>query len=187
MILGGVSLGGWVCLDYALACPLNVHSLVLIAPAGATMGVKEEELRRLKRVFDYRNAEEFRRLINDYVLLHPKKIPSWVCALAVWRSRWNGHKHLLNNLTLHDWVGSRIESITQPAALVWGREDKVFPLQVGEEMSRVMTRARLFPLEDTGHSYLFERAEATCKGFMEGLDFVMGGAESERPTSPAAR
>ena len=43
MILGGVSLGGWVCLDYALHYPEDVKGMVLLAPAGATPQVGEEE------------------------------------------------------------------------------------------------------------------------------------------------
>jgi pimeloyl-ACP methyl ester carboxylesterase len=172
MVLGGVSLGGWVCLDYALHYPEDVKGMILLAPAGATPDVDEDELRGLREIFDYNSAGEFNRLINDYVLHRPRKIPWLVGALAVFRSRWNGHKHLLNNLSLDDWVGERVRSITAPTALVWGCEDKVFPVSVGEELLRSMPNAKLFPLDDVAHSYLFEHADATSLAFVDGLQFV---------------
>lgn len=174
MILAGVSLGGWVCLDYALAHPDGVEGLVLLAPAGVNPNVDEEDLRSLREIFDYKTPEDFVRLINDYVLLRPRRITRWVSAGAVRRSMRNGHKHLLNNLCFEDWIGRRAAAIRAPAALIWGREDKVFPIAVGEELARMMKGARLFPLEDTAHSYLFERPGRTCRAFLEGLAYVSG-------------
>ncbi len=172
MILAGVSLGGWVCLDYALAYPEDLEGMILFGPAGAEPGVDEEELRTMRRVFDYQTPEDFNRLINEYVLYRPLKIPRWVGAQAVRRSKRNGHKHLLRNLTFEDWVGDRVKAIDVPTALIWGREDKVFSFAIGEELCRIMPRARLFPLEKAGHSYLFEKPKAACKAFFEALDWV---------------
>jgi len=172
MILAGVSLGGWICLDYALAHPDSVDSLILMGPSGANPGVEETDLLELKEIFDYQTAEEFDRLMNEYVFHKPKPLPRWVGKLAVERAVRNGHKNLLNNLVLEDWVGDRVSRIEHPTALIWGRQDKVFPFEVGQAMEKMMPRARLFPMEDTGHSYLFERPYATSRAFMEALEFV---------------
>ncbi|MHC4944991.1 MAG: alpha/beta fold hydrolase [Planctomycetota bacterium] len=172
MILAGVSLGGWICLDYALAHPEDVAGMVLIAPAGTDSEISEEDLNELRRLFDYRNPEEFNHLINNYVLRKPQKIPWIVGYLAVKRARWNGHKHLLNNLKPEDWIGERVKAIEAPAALIWGRQDKVFPIEVGEATAARMPSARIFPLENAGHSYLFEQPGPTSAAFMEGLRFI---------------
>jgi pimeloyl-ACP methyl ester carboxylesterase len=172
MILAGLSMGGWACLDYALARPDDLSGLILIAPAGANLDATEEDLQNLRKVFDYQTPEEFSHLINEYVLSRPRPIPRWVGSLAVWRSRANGHKHLLQNLAYKDWVGRRVESIATPTAAIWGRQDKTFPISAGEDMERAMPRAKLIPMENTAHSYMTERPKETCQAFFDALDFV---------------
>jgi pimeloyl-ACP methyl ester carboxylesterase len=172
MILAGVSLGGWVCLDYALAHPEEVAGLILLAPAGVTLNVTREDLYALRRIFDYETPDEFIRLANEYVLHDPRNIPRWVAWLAVKRSRWNGHKSLLRNLEFSEWVGPRVASIRAPTALIWGCRDKVFPLSLGKEVAARMPRARLFPVEEAGHSYFFEDPVPTTEAFRAALAFV---------------
>lgn len=178
MILCGVSLGGWVSLDYALREPDRVKGLVLLGSAGADPDVREEDLQSLREVFDYNNAAEFTRLMNDYVFYKPRWLPAFLGALAVKRSRWNGHKHFLNHLTFDDWIGARALSLQMPVAMVWGKEDKVFPVETGRKLAKALPRAKLIELSETGHSYLFERPEISVEGIMEGVRFVEGeGAE----------
>jgi len=172
LILSGVSLGGWVCLDFALKHPESVNSLILIGPGGANLEVNEEDLMELKKIFDYEDAQGFLRLVNDYVLSKPVKIPKWVGALAVRRSKWNGHKQLINNLTFEDWIGDRAKNIKSRTALIWGKEDKVFPVTVGEDLVEIMDDARLFTLDGVGHSYLFEKPKATNQGFLKALSWI---------------
>ena len=183
VILCGVSLGGWVAAHYALAHAGEVQGLILYGPGGLTPGVTEEELRELRDRFDYRTPEAFVRLMNDLVFLKPRPIPRFVGRLAVRRSQRNGHKHLLQNLELAHWIGERAREIQAPTALLWGRQDRVFPFSAGEALVRIMPRARLFPLEDTAHSYLFERPGSSCRAFFEALAYVeeREGSKDPRP------
>jgi pimeloyl-ACP methyl ester carboxylesterase len=178
MILAGVSLGGWVCLKYALTNPDDVKGLILYAPSGVTMNVTEEGLEEMRRVFDYRTPEEFDSLINKFVLHRPRRIPRWVSRFAVRRSERNGHKHLLHNLQFPDWIGEGVKDIEVPTALIWGRQDKVFPFSAGEQAERIMPNARLFPMDDAGHSYMFERPGATCQAFFDALEWVTGKTDT---------
>ena len=172
VVLAGVSLGGWICLDYAQALPEQVSGLILIGPAGVSPDMTRESLLSLKSVFDYKTADDFNRLMNGFVFSRPKPIPGWVGALAVRRSKTNGHKHLLHNLRFEDWVGERCAAIRTPTALIWGREDKVFAFRDGEKIESLMPRARLFGLDGVSHSYLFEHAEATCRAFFDALEYI---------------
>jgi pimeloyl-ACP methyl ester carboxylesterase len=173
MILSGVSLGGWVCLDYALTHPDDVKGLILYAPAGVSMNITEKDLEEMRRVFDYKTPEEFDSLINKYVLYRPRRIPRWVSRFAVRRSERNGHKHLLHNLQFEDWIGERAKNIKTPTALIWGRQDRVFPFSVGEELDKIMPNTRLYPMEDASHSYMFEQPEASCQAFFDALEWLL--------------
>ncbi|MBU0754578.1 MAG: alpha/beta hydrolase [Planctomycetes bacterium] len=174
VILGGVSLGGWVCLDYALAYPDEVAGLILFAPAGTDPVMDQNQLEELRDLFDYRNPKEFARLINDFVLYEPRPLPWLVGYLAVKRARWNGHKDLLHNLKREDWIGERARRIEAPTGLIWGRQDKVFPYRLGELLDKDLPESRLFTLENAGHSYLFEQPAASCEAFMQALEYVRG-------------
>ncbi|MFH2002544.1 MAG: alpha/beta hydrolase [Planctomycetota bacterium] len=185
-IVSGVSLGGWVAMDYALHDPDGVKGLILIAPAGADPDVREEDLLKLKEIFDYDNAAGFRRLMNEYVLFKPRWIPGFVGSLAVKRSRWNGHKHFLNHLTFPDWIGARAFDLKMPVGMVWGCEDRVFPISTGFKLDAALTHARLFPLENTGHSYLFETPETSSRAILDALKFIEREQERDTGTGQCA-
>jgi pimeloyl-ACP methyl ester carboxylesterase len=50
-----------------------------------------------------------------------------------------------------DRVVARYPEIDRPALLLWGRQDRVVPLWVGERLARELPRARLRVLERCGH------------------------------------
>jgi pimeloyl-ACP methyl ester carboxylesterase len=55
----------------------------------------------------------------------------------------------------------RYGSITQPALLLWGREDAVTPLRYGERLGRELPAARLVVYSRCGHFPMIEAAAAS--------------------------
>jgi pimeloyl-ACP methyl ester carboxylesterase len=65
----------------------------------------------------------------------------------------------------------RLRKITVPAALIWGRNDRIMRFRIAERTS-ARTGWPLYPIEDCGHVPMAERPEA----FLEALRSAMGEA-----------
>jgi pimeloyl-ACP methyl ester carboxylesterase len=61
----------------------------------------------------------------------------------------------------YDEVELRYQEIKVPVLLLWGREDRVTPLSVGERLSKQLPRARLVVYPQCGHFPMVEAASAS--------------------------
>jgi 2-hydroxy-6-oxonona-2,4-dienedioate hydrolase len=53
--------------------------------------------------------------------------------------------------------------VRAPALVVWGRQDRVVPLECGERYSWLLPNARLVVIEECGHCVEMERPEELAK------------------------
>ena len=67
-------------------------------------------------------------------------------------------------------LAARLRELVHPALLVWGREDPVIPLEMGERLSRELPRARLTVLDGVGHLPPEEAPEASMEAVLEFLE-----------------
>lgn len=70
-----------------------------------------------------------------------------------------------------DELARRYPGIDVPALLIWGRDDPVVPLHVGERLARALPNARLRILDACGHLPAEERPEesyAALEAFLDG-------------------
>lgn len=72
---------------------------------------------------------------------------------------------------------ARYREIEQPALLLWGREDIVTPVGVGERLARDLPGARLVVYPGCGHFPMIEHARQSTRELIRFLD--------ERPAQPA--
>ncbi|MBI4774617.1 MAG: alpha/beta hydrolase [Deltaproteobacteria bacterium] len=182
-VLVGVSLGGWIAVEHALHYPRRTSGLCLIAPGGLDSQIPVEELTELRKAFDFSTPEEYRKLINERILTTPRWIPEFVAHAAVDRASRGGHHAILRNLRPDDWVGDRITELNIPIALIWGKRDRVFSFQSALRIQRKLSRARLFPIENSGHSYLMENREETIGVLREALDWLLKEIDEKKATS----
>lgn len=167
----GHSSGGRVSMQIAILAPERVRSLVAISPeAWATMRpaiAKWVSIPFLGYVLAFystspalvRAGLQFVSKSNHWIKNEAVKgyaAPLRVrgSALAqVWQARSpkDGIKPVPDNLS----------SITQPALVVWGRDDPVFPAADGDKLARTLPNAKLHMLEHVGHIAHEERAEET--------------------------
>lgn len=68
--------------------------------------------------------------------------------------------------------------IRQPTLIVWGREDEVIPLRVGESLLETMPDARLHAIEECGHLPMEERAQEFGAALREFLSIVAETSET---------
>jgi pimeloyl-ACP methyl ester carboxylesterase len=69
-----------------------------------------------------------------------------------------------------DALTARYREIDVPTLLIWGRQDRVVPLQVGLRLARELPRARLAILERCGHLPAEERPAESAGALLDWLD-----------------
>ena len=145
--IAGWSMGGWVSLKFAAEHPERVHRLVLMNSAGL--------------LYDAVNAGALRpkteaELAHMFAVLspNPKPVPSFVA------------RDILRNFAANDWIVARalssmgtgkdlmdnkMQSVTMPVLIIWGKEDILTPLFIGEKMHAAMPQSLLYVFDGTGH------------------------------------
>jgi pimeloyl-ACP methyl ester carboxylesterase len=59
--------------------------------------------------------------------------------------------------------------VEAPALIVWGRQDRIVPVECGEQYRRLMPRAALQVLEDCGHLPPIEKPDEFSRAVIEFL------------------
>ena len=151
----GNSLGGHVGQLYALAYPEKVRSITLTGSSGLfenslgsgfpRRGDYEFIKKKAESIF-YDSTIATKNIVDevyDTVNDREKAIRVVVTAKSAVR----------NNLE------KKIPQITCPTLLVWGREDSITPLWVGEKFNELIPDSKLVILEKCGHAPMMEKPE----------------------------
>jgi len=167
----GQSMGGWTAAEMASMSPGSIERLVLVAPVGLKPAAGE-----ILDIF-YHSPAELRELtVHD-----PTTVPEWdelfgrpptraeldiaernreMAARLTW-------KPYMHNPRLGRFLGR----VTNPTLIVWGRQDRIVPLECGEQYRRLLPNATLSVLERCGHLPPIEQPEAFARLV---LDFLGG-------------
>jgi pimeloyl-ACP methyl ester carboxylesterase len=63
----------------------------------------------------------------------------------------------------------RIGEIRHPTLILWGEEDRVFPIHAGEELQRTITGSSMIRIPNAGHIPQWERPELANRAMIEFL------------------
>jgi len=74
-----------------------------------------------------------------------------------------------------DELIKRYKDITVPTLIIWGRQDKIIPLEVGELLDRDITNSTLKIIEECGHAPQEEKPEDTVPLVWEFLESLRSG------------
>jgi pimeloyl-ACP methyl ester carboxylesterase len=166
--LVGLGFGGWIAAEMASMAPRDVHRLVLVG----AMGIKPERGEILDQALlsylDYVRAgfhdpagleRVFGREVPTTVL------EQWdVNRETTFRIAWRPYMY---NPSLPRLLGA----VRAPALVVWGREDRVVPLECGELYAKALPAARLLVLDGVGHFVDLERPAELARAV---IDFAAG-------------
>lgn len=154
----GFSLGAWTAVELAILRPSLVKKLVLVNAAGirvpeAPMGeLFIDDLGKLRQLLFYDQNDPSIPLAIPQSLDDPR-ILQWLRAReATARVAWNPYLH-------NPRLAAHLRRVECPTLLLWGRHDRLLPLQIGEFYTQHIPGARLDVFENCGHMLPFEKTE----------------------------
>jgi pimeloyl-ACP methyl ester carboxylesterase len=173
--LVGNSMGAGLAIGMALAHPTRVAKLVLIdgLPQHVMEKLTSPSVRRAlettapswlvsfgNMLFGGLMTESvLREIVHDQALLTPAVIerskrnrqrPGFIKPLMTVRE----------NLPLWEsGFATRIGEITHPTLVIWGEEDRVFPIAVGDELHQTIKGSRFIRIPEAGHIPQWERPD----------------------------
>jgi pimeloyl-ACP methyl ester carboxylesterase len=151
----GNSLGGHVAVLFALANPTILRSITLTGssglfeePLGSTFpkrGNYEFVKKKTQATFYYPEVATDELVDEVYDIVNDRNKAIRVIAVAKSALRHN--------------IGDRLNQITKPVLLVWGKDDTITPAYVGEQFHERLPNSRLFILDHCGHAPMMEHPE----------------------------
>jgi pimeloyl-ACP methyl ester carboxylesterase len=165
-VLGGNSLGGHVALRLALDHGDRVSGLVLTGSSGLfERGFASGVPHRPDRTWVRQKMEEVffdPTLVTDgWVEDVHRTVTTAASALRVLRLARDARR---------DNLETRLGEIRVPTLLVWGRDDRITPPDVGERFRALIPDAHLWHLSQCGHAPMLERPEPFAEVLADWLD-----------------
>jgi pimeloyl-ACP methyl ester carboxylesterase len=153
----------------AAMSPASIDRLVLVAPVGL-----KPETGEILDVFYYSPPQLLTMTVHD-----PRTIPEWdelygrppTPAQIELATR---NREMAARLTWKPYMHNpRLEHflprVTNPTLIVWGREDRIVPVECGEQYRRRLPNATLTVLERCGHLPPIEQPDAFARLVLEFL------------------
>jgi len=155
----GSSMGGWIAMEMAVRDTARMKSLVLVSPAGvAAPGVQPAD------IFLMAPEELIRNLFVDEKLVQARLS----APVDVDESLKNRHAtaRLAWEPRLHDpFLPKWLHRIDVPVKIIWGKQDRILPVGILDELKRLVPGAKTLVLDNCGHLPHAEKAD-------EVVDFI---------------
>ncbi|HEV2954666.1 MAG TPA: alpha/beta hydrolase [Xanthobacteraceae bacterium] len=163
------SMGGWACLEYALAKPERVHALVLASTAGAIARratllrdpptldawIARAAAARTDMARDGVHPAAGARMAREQPALH--FLYRAIDAIAGAKLDKEGLRARM--IALQTRPPDDLARLTVPTLFITAEEDVVFPPMLAPALAALMANARVEQVPAAGHSVYFERAE----------------------------
>jgi pimeloyl-ACP methyl ester carboxylesterase len=173
--LGGWSMGGWVAAKLALDHSERVERLVLYDSAGIYFPATFDAA----SLFIPNDAADLNHL-TAMLDPHPKPFPDFVTRAILHKLQRNGwiiRRAVASMSSGRDLLDFRLAALQMPTLIVWGSEDVLIPLSVGETMHRLIPGSSLDVLDGCGH---LAPGQCPHSALAVTLDFL-------KPPTPPAR
>ena len=146
--LGGASMGGWIAAKAALDRPDLVARLMLFDSAGMKFQLSFDQA-----IFTPQTEQQVDQLM---ALVTPgaPRLPQFVKADFIRKSKRDGWvvKRALASMTSGaDDLDAKFFALKMPLLIVWGKDDVMTPLSLGESMHRAAPQSTLAVYDGCGH------------------------------------
>jgi pimeloyl-ACP methyl ester carboxylesterase len=169
VVLVGNSMGGFVAAETTIQFPERVERLALVSAAGISitnlMRRPAQTWGRMAAIFGAYGAANsraavtrpvIRHLALGFVMRHPTRLRADLCWEQINAAGTPGFRDALDALLDYDFR-DRLEEISVPTLVVWGKEDMLVPVSDADEYERLIPSARKVLMKDTGHVPMLER------------------------------
>jgi pimeloyl-ACP methyl ester carboxylesterase len=157
VILGGVSLGGWIAAEFAVRWPERVKKLWIADAPG--LWVPDQPLPDLFRIAQDRDKLR-EMLFHDpagyMATLVIKKEADEQAMLTAFQSM-TVLARLVWEKPYDPKLAGRLRRVQCPTLLLWGDHDRLVPPAYGEAYRRHLPQAELKLIKDCGHLPMFEK------------------------------
>ncbi len=156
----GLGFGGWIAAEMATMAPRGFRRLILVGAMGIKPATGEILDQALVSYIDYVRAgfasqAAFERLFGAdpaTPLLEQWDLNREMTFRIAWKP------YMYNPTLPHLLTGVRT-----PALLVWGREDRIVPLECAQQYARALPGARVVEVDGAGHRVDMEQPDTLAK------------------------
>ena len=165
----GFSMGGWLAAEMAVMCPHSFSKLMLVDPAGIKPQSGEitdifiitpAEIAELT-FHDAKQAPEYEEIYGQTPTPEQAALAERDREMAV-RLCWKPYMH-------DPRLPSLLPRLRLPTRIVWGREDRMVPVECGQMYQNAIAGSDLVILEGCGHSPQVEKPEEFARTALEFL------------------
>lgn len=155
--LMGQSMGGAIALHLSVLAPEMVERLVLVSSAGMPLSARFTELfwRSLRSMLQPGNGGYPAGLIRD--VLRPRPVLFWQSTQEMLQSDFR----------------AEIVQVKAPALIIWGEQDLLLPLALGQALHAALPHASFVTLPNCGHRPMLACPELVSS---MALDFLAAGS-----------
>jgi pimeloyl-ACP methyl ester carboxylesterase len=158
--LVGLGFGGWIAAEMATMAPRGFKRLVLVGAMGIKPERGEIADQALLSYIDYVRLGFSDQTVYDRIYGADTATPQleqWdLNREMTFRIAWRPY---MFNPTLPHLLGA----VQTPALVVWGRKDRMVPLECGERYVKALPHAKLEVIEDAGHFVEMEKPEPLAR------------------------
>jgi 2-hydroxy-6-oxonona-2,4-dienedioate hydrolase len=170
----GSSFGGHVATEFAIRFNNTVEKLVLVSPAGmmktSTPTLDRYIMAALYPVYEH-VYEAFREMAYDSEAVSEEIVMDFVNRMRLTNAKYAFMSTVLG-IRYAPKLRGRLSNILAPTLLVWGKNDRMIPLQFAQEYEEI-PRSELVVIEDCGHTPYVEKPEIFNKivlKFLAGIE-----------------
>jgi len=151
--LVGVSMGGWIVLKLAVEHPEIVNRLVVADAAGLKFQTNVNAQTFLPRTREELTA--FMAVLTPRQYYVPYPITRDFLHQVAERA-WVTRRIFDSMLTYQDMLDGKLQGVNIPVLIIWGKEEKLIPISVGEQMKQGLPNSSLLVCTDSGHLAVYE-------------------------------
>lgn len=173
--LGGWSMGGWIAMRVALDQPQRIRRLMIFDGAGTRFSLTWDP-----SIFEPDTPQKLEEMDNLLMPNGAPHVPSFIAHdifRFVKKHGWVVRRNMNSLLTGNDLLDGKLGALKMPMLIVWGKEDHLIPVLVGEQIHHDVPQSELEIFDGCGHlaaSQCAAQVGPVVRGFLDEASPIPG-------------